>query len=364
MIHANTAGVGELHPAGTRVLREYLAGLERSDFYTSVYPELLCRIEDARLQIATLLGVSDRSIVLSQSTTDALATFLMAFPWKEGDYLVVSRGAFVSVRVLLQQLSRCQHVKSFEGGEPSGLLTVENLACLERTPRLVLVDWVNHISGLRNDVRRLSEWCDEQRVAFVVDGVQGLGAVNVDFDINRITAFASGCHKWLHGPEGTGFLYVNQQFLPELQPGIAGYRALADRDDLDSNSLELTPDARRFEVSTINHLGFAGLASVLRCFQNDTLKCRATRISLLRQAICDVLQSVPSIRVMIPGIHESSAGITSFHSTEIDNRELLDRLHGNGVIAAERGGWVRLSPSADVDADELARRLTRALSDK
>ena len=58
------------------------------------------------------------------------------------------------------------------------------------------------------------------RCMLIVDGVHGFG--NQDVDVARLGCdfFATGTHKWMLGPRGTGFLWGRKDTWPELRPTI------------------------------------------------------------------------------------------------------------------------------------------------
>src|SRR6185295_628395 len=58
------------------------------------------------------------------------------------------------------------------------------------------------------------------RCLLIVDGTHGFG--NQDVDVAKLGAdfFASGTHKWLFGPRGTGFLWGRADAGPEMRPTV------------------------------------------------------------------------------------------------------------------------------------------------
>jgi selenocysteine lyase/cysteine desulfurase len=360
-IHANTAGVGELHPAAAAVMRQLYKQMVAANFYLTVYPRLLEYVEEARVQIGRLLGVEARTIALLSSTTEAVAALLAAFPWNPGDLLVLSRAAFVSVRTLVERLRTLHQLRVGRVGDTAGWVSCADLEAQTPPPRLVLVDWVSYASGVRNDIAALAAWCRARDIPLVIDGVQGLGAADIDFDLGQLAGFACAGHKWLHGPEGTGFLYVSPWFLPMLTPMHAGSRSLVDPEDLEPAEIVFSSDARKFEISTINHIGFAGLAAVVRDFCTKGLRARIARVQVLHQAMYELLAADPGIDLKTPREQGRSAGIMSFRHRRWSQGAVRQRILANGIVAVERCGLVRLSPSADVPVEEFIKRLSRAL---
>jgi len=262
---------------------------------------------------------------------------------------------------MIERLRQLRGFEVVEVGNPNGFVRCEDLEAVYPLPQLVLVDWVNYASGVRNDISLLATWCRERGVLLVIDGVQGIGAARLDFDLREIAGLACGGHKWLHGPEGTGFVYVAPWFAAGLIPRFAGWRSLKNPDDLDPIGLVFTREARVFEVSTVNHIGFAGLAAAIRAMCNRGLSNRIERLQRVRQRICQCLASQPDIESTPPLQNNRAAGIVSFRHSRFSNAEILQGLSANGIVAVERAGFIRLSPSADVCGDELINRLNMSL---
>ena len=238
-IHANTAAVGQLHPAAAAAMEGLVRDLSRPDFYTRAYRPLFDRVEATRDEVAGLLGVPSSTVALTPSTSDGLAMFLAALSLQPGDTVAVARGSFISVPAsLLRKQAKGVIIELI--GEETGLVRPEDLARTPARTKAFVVDWVNYWSGVRNDVQALAGRCREANIPLLVDGVQGVGAAPIDFDPGDVAALACGGHKWLRGPEGTGFLYVAPWAMPLLAPSHHGYRSLADPTALEAIHLELS----------------------------------------------------------------------------------------------------------------------------
>src|SRR5712664_511318 len=92
--------------------------------------------------------------------------------------------------------------------------------------RAVGVTWVQSSTGIKLPIAGIAEVvaranrgrAPADRCLLIVDGVHGFA--NQDVDVARLGAdfFASGTHKWLFAPRGTGFLWGRSDAWPELRP--------------------------------------------------------------------------------------------------------------------------------------------------
>jgi len=86
--------------------------------------------------------------------------------------------------------------------------------------RLVVVILAHNETGVIQQTEVLSQRCLEQRVPLLLDAVQAVGKIPIDFRATGATALAFGAHKF-HGPRGIGGLVVRQgvQLVPFLEGG-------------------------------------------------------------------------------------------------------------------------------------------------
>jgi len=64
---------------------------------------------------------------------------------------------------------------------------------------------------------------DADRCLLIVDGVHGFANQDVDVATLGADLFASGAHKWLMGPRGTGFLWGHMEAWRHIRPTIPSF---------------------------------------------------------------------------------------------------------------------------------------------
>jgi selenocysteine lyase/cysteine desulfurase len=307
-------------------------------------------------------GESVDDVALMPSTSDGIAAVLEAFSHEltPGATIAVSPLCFGSIVVALTPF-RDRGIRIVEVGNGDGEVLPEHLEGLH-PPGLVLVDLVNHVTGRRNHLAALSEVCAARDLPIVVDAVQALGAVRGGFSVTQVDALACGGHKWLRGPEGTGFLYVNPRWMPRLRSARRGYRSLANpsRFDVDFESVVLSDRARQLEVGTLNAIGLMGFSAALRELAAFGVADAAAAIQGNAGKILEMLSRIPGVKIATPMDPESRAGIAAFRHHSIPSQDLANRLRHLHVICGVRHGLVRLSPSFDVDGEALCERLREA----
>lgn len=370
MIHLNTAAVGRLDTRVAQAMLDACLRVSTENFYRDHYPFLQNTADIVRNRVALLLTecggeaaapVVPDSIALVASTSDGLATFIDAVNelCLVSKVVAINRGAFPSVLACARMLEG-QGSRVLQIGTADGVVVADDVHRLpERT--LVIVEHVNYVTGWKNDLAAIATACSQRQSLLLVDAVQSVGASSLDCDLRSVSGLACGGHKWLRGPEGTGFLYVNPALNPFLKPSRRGYRSLVDPKTfgVGLNELEFATSARGLEVGTLNMLGLVGLSESLLSLSETGIVCAQHRICEGAKLVGGALRTFKRVQVITPADTTSRAGIISFRVEGVSSDTLLESLNAAGLICGLRGGLVRISGSFDVNFENVCTRLVQ-----
>ncbi len=157
---------------------------------------------------------------------------------------------------------------------PDGRITPEMIDKVI-TPRtqVVALSAVQFLSGYRADLATIGQMCRDRKIWFIVDGIQAVGAVQLDVKKMNIDGLAAGAQKWQMSVQGTGFLYVNEALQEAVQPQFVGWLGVQDAWDFYNYGQPLAATAKRYEGGTVNHAGFSGMAACLSFLLEQGGRC-------------------------------------------------------------------------------------------
>jgi cysteine desulfurase len=176
-------------------------------------------LEDAREQVAALLGAHPEEVLFTSGATESNNLALFSHAGKPPGHLLVSSIEHPSIVEPVKQLEERGFSVSWLPVAADGKVREEALEELLRDDtRLVTVQLANHEMGAVQPIRDLVDRVDT-RALFHCDAVQAVSKLPVRFHELGVSTMSLSAHKF-HGPKGIGALLVKRGI--KLRPQLFG----------------------------------------------------------------------------------------------------------------------------------------------
>jgi cysteine desulfurase/selenocysteine lyase len=353
--YLNHAGTGPLSRRGVERMVALADTVSRTG--DRVWSERQREVERVRGLAARLFGAREaREIAFLENTSTALSMVAQGFDWRPGDNVVGAALEFPSNVYPWMQLAD-RGVEYRRAEEREGRIDPDELVSLiDGRTRMLALSWVQYASGFRSDLARLGRACRERGVLFVVDVIQGLGALPIDVERDLVDVAAASSHKWLLGVEGLGLLYVSDRVVDRLRPVRSGWRSMRDPFQWTDYKLAWSEGAKRFESGTLNAYGIVALGGSLEILLEAGMAETERRVLALAdraaRGLADLGFSVVSSRS--PG---EASGIVAATHPSLNPSALVRRLDERDVVVAARAGRLRFSAHFYNTEEEIDRAL-------
>lgn len=316
----------------------------------------------ARLKeaLGRLINVPPDQVILGNSASYGLHLLANGLPFKAGDEILVVRGDFPSDILpwlaLEDEGVRVRYVEPEYGLPTPGELE----AALTPRTRLFCSTWVHSFSGVACDIEALGALCRDNDTWFVVNASQALGARPFSAAQADVDAVTSVGFKWLCGPYGTGFLWVE----PELLRGLRHNQAywLTEASDLsaggDVNRRSGPPTAETYDVfGTANFMNFVPWTAAVEYLIESDIRHITEHVQRLVTAFIEGIDE-QRYEVLSPrsGPKRSTLVFVSHRDPE-RNEAAHATLREQGIEVALRQGQLRIAPHLYNTGSDIRRTL-------
>ncbi|GAA5221219.1 aminotransferase class V-fold PLP-dependent enzyme [Membranihabitans marinus] len=212
-----------------------------------------------REKIAQYVKVKSEEISLTHNTTEGINVVVWGLPLKRGDEVIITKQEHVGNALPWLNRAKLDGIvlKTIDLGQTAA----ENLQIIEDAitskTRVIAIPHISCTYGLVLPIKEISAMARSKGIFTAVDGAHGSGTFDLDLRDLGCDTYSTSCHKWMLGPNGTGFLYVREELLDTIQaywvgsysdtgwdlqnnpPSMKGYVATAHRYDFGSQSAPL-----------------------------------------------------------------------------------------------------------------------------
>ena len=327
VLHFNNAGAGLMPLPVQQALSDHLT-LEATIGGYEAHAEAADKADAFYTEMAALLGAQPSEIAYIENATRAWDMAFFSLPLKPGDRILTHASEYVSnyLGLMLQAQRRGLEIDLIPS-DASGQVDVDAIQSLiQPKTRLIALTHVPTQGGLVNPAEEVGRIAKNHGLFYLLDACQSAG--QIDLDVGRLGCdMLSGTgRKYLRGPRGTGFLYVREGLIDQLEPPFID---LFSATWTGPDTYVLQPDAKRFENWERFVAGQIALGVAARYARETGMPATETRVTALGDTLRSALSDIPG--VITHDLGQRKCGIVTFTRDGHAPQDIARALRSQGI---------------------------------
>ncbi|MFC3051352.1 aminotransferase class V-fold PLP-dependent enzyme [Kordiimonas pumila] len=285
-------------------------------------------LESVYASISTLIECSVDDVALTTSAVDAWTKAFYSIPMSAGDTVITSPGEYCSnyVAFLHRQKNDGIKIRVAEATVDGGVNIDHLESLIDESTKLISLTHIPSSSGAILPAYEVGAIARQHNVLFLLDTCQSIGQIPVNVkDIGCDIATATG-RKFLRGPRGVGFLYMNSRAREGMNPVVMTNQGAA----WDShNTYKLRSDARVFEAWERSAVNILGLGAAVEYMQSLGVNRTTGQTLHLGRSLRQQLRGIKGVRIECPSAAE--AAIITFNKTGYTAAEIKKHMEQQNI---------------------------------
>ena len=344
--HFNNAGSSLVPRAVSQAVFDYLREEELYGGY-EVEAKYKLQLEDTYAQTAKLINAQPGEIAYMESATAAWGAAFYAIPFKAGDIILTGLSEYASNYIPFLQLKKRLGLEiQIISDDSYGQISVDHLKnMITDRVKLIAITHIPTNGGLVNPAQEIGEIANNAGIWYLLDACQSVGQYPVDVKKIGCQILSATGRKFLRAPRGSGFLFVDDNILSQLEPeqlDMHGATWTA------TDGYEMRRDARRFELWESSYALKMGFRAAVIYTLELGIENIWERVQSLGQMFRERLMQVDRVELHDKG--KEKCGIVTFSVKDQDGSHIKRELAKHQIN-------VSISPSNSTLLDMQERKL-------
>ena len=326
------------------------------------YQEWVNTKERSRALVAEMLHVQAPQVAFVRNTSDGVASIANGLKWQAGDNIVSFVGEFPANFYPWRRIRDTLGVELRLCRETNGRVDIgELLSMIDANTKVVALSAVQYASGFRADLERIGRAARFVDALFIVDIIQGFGAMPFDLPAQYVDAACGASHKWLCAPEGCGIIYLSDRARERVEPTLVGWISVETPWDFADREQPFKHTALAWESGTGCSSLFYGLEQSLKLLHETGAERIEGHLAELTDRLCEGIagSEIELVSSRVSG--DRSQIVCVKHKGGIHPNQIAADLEARKIIVSPRGDRLRIAPhfyNNEEDIDRLIESLT------
>jgi selenocysteine lyase/cysteine desulfurase len=351
VVHFNNAGSSLMPAPVADALREYLNQEEMTGGYETAERNAE-QLDNFYTATASLLNCNTGEVAFIENATRAWDMAFYSFRFNPGDKILTTIAEYGSNVIAYNQCVKRHGVElKFIENDAHGQIDVRALENqIDDKVKLVSMTHIPTGGGLINPAAAIGRVANAAGIPFLLDSCQGVGQVALDVKKIGCDMLCGTGRKYLRGPRATGFLYVREELIEQLEPPMLDQHAA---DLVSPTEYVIRKDAKRFENWEQNFAGKAALGVATDYALSFGMPAIQRRVCALASRLREQISALERVSITDEGL--ARGGIVTFTVDGKSPAQIKSGLSGHGINVSVSDGSGSLVSFVQRDLTEVVR---------
>lgn len=354
VIHFNNAGASLMPQPVWGATQQFLEfELRNGGYEAALY--FKNGLEQSYVSLAQLIEADSDEIAIVENNTFAWQQIFWSLELREGDIILTSQADYSTSLIAYLQIQKRRGVRlEVVPNDEHGQISVEHLErMINSRVKLISIVHVPTQTGMLSPAVEVGEIAKRNGIPYLLDACQSIGQLPVSVKQLNCDFLTGTSRKFLRGPRGQGFLYVQKKWLDTIEPF---YLDLSGANMTGQDTYEMRKDARRFENFEGHMASKLALGVAVDYALHLGMERIWERIKYLGGTLREKLAEIEGVTVM--DIGKVKGGIVTFAvegKSPMDLRVQLKERDINVSVTWRESAWL------DMEARDLNQLLRASL---